>query len=134
MGYTTNFTGKFDFSKELTMAQYNELMEFSEVLHEDTDGVTGYCQWQPTRDGKSLEWDGGEKFYNYVEWLQYLIVRFFKPWGIELSGEIEYQGEEVGDVGKLVIEDGKVKQIEYKAPEGVINCPHCGERIDLNEQ
>src|SRR5207302_10365455 len=26
-----------------------------------------YCQWVPTNDGKRLAWDGGEKFYHYVE-------------------------------------------------------------------
>jgi len=48
-----------------------------------------------------LEWDRGEKFYDYAEWLKYLIDTFLTPWGIELSGEVTWQGEEVGDVGVL---------------------------------
>ena len=28
-----------------------------------------WLQWIPSKDGKYLEWDGGEKFYHYVEWL-----------------------------------------------------------------
>jgi len=27
-----------------------------------------WCQWTPSDDGYSIKWDGGEKFYNYVEW------------------------------------------------------------------
>ena len=27
-----------------------------------------WCQWIPSEDSKSIEWDGGEKFYDY-DWL-----------------------------------------------------------------
>src|ERR1039458_3667962 len=29
-----------------------------------------WCQWRPTEDHKAIEWDDGEKFYNYVEWIE----------------------------------------------------------------
>lgn len=37
-----------------------------------------WCQWTPNDEGNILAWDGGEKFYNYVEWLKYYIEHFFK--------------------------------------------------------
>jgi hypothetical protein len=43
-----------------------------------------WCQWV-VNDYNYLEWDGGEKFYNYTEWLDYLIEHFFEPWGYTLN-------------------------------------------------
>jgi hypothetical protein len=67
-----------------------------------------WCQWIVTEDGEELEWDGGEKFYNYVEWLKYQIKNFFEPWGIKLNGEIEWTGEDREDLGKIVVVDNVV--------------------------
>ena len=62
-----------------------------------------WCQWKVTED--ALEWDGGEKFYNYEEWLEYLIDNFFEPLGYILNGEIAWQGEENDDFGTISVED-----------------------------
>lgn len=59
-----------------------------------------WCQW--IIENGELKWDGGEKFYNYVEWLQYLIKNFFAPWGVILNGE------DRNDVGMIVVTDNKV--------------------------
>lgn len=68
-----------------------------------------WCQWTPNEDGTQLEWDGGEKFYNYVEWLQYLIENFFKPWGVQLNGEVEWRGEDWDDTGRISVSYNRVK-------------------------
>lgn len=67
-----------------------------------------WCQWTVSKSNKHLEWDGGEKFYYYTEWLQYLINKFFTPWGVKLTGEVIWQGESAGDVGKIVVVDNMV--------------------------
>ena len=69
-----------------------------------------WCQW--VINGNELEWDGGEKFYNYVEWLEYLIENFFKPWGVTINGEVEWSGESRSDIGKIVVTDNKVQALE----------------------
>lgn len=75
-----------------------------------------WCQWI-INDNHELEWDGGEKFYSYVEWLKYLITNFFQPWGVLLNGEIEWAGEDKNDRGKIVVTNNKVEvyngRIEY---------------------
>ena len=38
-----------------------------------------WCGWTPNEDGTCIEWDGGEKFYEYVEWIEYLIDNVLKP-------------------------------------------------------
>lgn len=73
-----------------------------------------WCQWVPTEDGMGLEWDGGEKFYNFVEWMQYIIDHFLKPWGITVNGEIQWQGEEMGDRGLLIVTNNVVKTKNLK--------------------
>lgn len=58
-----------------------------------------WCQWVIGGDNDELMWDGREKFYNYVEWLEYMIDNFFDPLGYELSGDITWDGEYRDDCG-----------------------------------
>lgn len=67
-----------------------------------------WCQWI-INDNNELEWDGGEKFYNYEEWLQYLIDNFFAPLGYVLNGDIEWQGEESDDFGNIHVVDNVIE-------------------------
>lgn len=74
-------------------------------------GVPGlWCQWIITDDDE-LEWDGEEKFYNYVEWLEYLINKFFKPEDYILNGTIEFEGEDSGDRGYIKVTNNIVEQV-----------------------
>jgi hypothetical protein len=77
-----------------------------------------WCQWTIDEDGTHLVWDGGEKFYNYVEWLKYLINHFFEKWGVKLNGEITWEGEDSKDMGKIVVVNNvvtvKVARITYE--------------------
>lgn len=74
-------------------------------------GVPGlWCQWIITDDDE-LEWDGNEKFYNYVEWLEYLINKFFEPEGYILNGTIEFEGEDSGDRGYIKVTNNIVEQV-----------------------
>ena len=114
MGYTTEFKGQLVLSKPLTSEQKSQLEQFAEERHggytqphPDMPGL--WCQWVPTEDGTGLEWDGGEKFYSYVEWLEYLIKHFIEPWGLVLNGEVEWRGVEWNDTGTIYAIDNKVK-------------------------
>lgn len=68
-----------------------------------------WCQWTPTEDPAGIEWDQGEKFYHYVEWLKYLIKHFLGVWGYSLSGRVTWQGEEHGDHGTIVVSNNEVQ-------------------------
>jgi hypothetical protein len=67
-----------------------------------------WCQWIPTYDRRGMEWDGGEKFYNYVEWIEYLIEKILAPRGYSLTGDVQWRGEEWDDTGTISITDNKV--------------------------
>lgn len=67
-----------------------------------------WCQWTPTDDRTALVWDDGEKFYHYIEWLEYLIVKILSPRGYVLSGECEWQGEDPDDFGRILVSNNVV--------------------------
>jgi hypothetical protein len=83
--------------------------ELQKTLNADKIKQPGlWLQWELNEDGTELAWNGSEKFYNYIEWLQYLIQHFFEPWGIKLNGEIEWVGEDSSDRGKIVVHDNEI--------------------------
>lgn len=113
MGYSTDLFGEFKTSRPLTIAEKKELEDFAEERHGgNMDVFAGFpgfwCQWVPNSEGTAIEWDGGEKFYNYVEWIEYLIQHFFEPWGVKLNGEVEWSGEESDDLGLISVKDNVV--------------------------
>lgn len=67
-----------------------------------------WCQWTPTEDRMGIEWDGGEKFYYYTEWLVYLINKILAPNGYVLNGVVEWDGEDRRDIGTITVVDNKV--------------------------
>jgi hypothetical protein len=67
-----------------------------------------WCKWEPNEDGTAIEWNGHEKFYEWEAWLRYLVEHFLRPWGYTLNGEVEWEGEDQGDVGKIVVTDNNV--------------------------
>ena len=73
-----------------------------------------WCQWVPTQDNNGIEWDGGEKFYHYVEWLAYITEHFLMPWGYVLNGEAEWFGEDHSDRGKILVTNNVVSTKKAK--------------------
>jgi len=71
-----------------------------------------WCQWVPNEAGTAIIWNGGEKFYHYVEWLEYLISHFLKPWGYRLDGEVRWRGERFFDQGVIRVVDSVVETRE----------------------
>lgn len=110
MGYTTEFDGAFTITPTLSVEHYAELRDLAEQGRTEmpTGAPDAYLQWEPSRDGSCLRWDGGEKFYCYDEWLRWLIAEWFAPRGYILSGEVKYQGEHIGDCGVLRVHEGGV--------------------------
>lgn len=123
MGYTTKFTGHLTLSRHLTMAEAKTLLEISEEyrtieqssLASITDPAPpkGYMQWVPDESLKHIVWDQNEKFYDYEQWLKW-IVAALASWGIEAAGSFKWQGESVGDIGELLVVDGHVTSYEGK--------------------
>jgi hypothetical protein len=156
MGYTTDFSGRFELDKPLApkMKKFLTLLNETRRMKRNVDeafGIEGeffvfgtgsfgqdndntivdynqqpstqpslWCQWVPNEDGTAIEWDGGEKFYAYSEWLFYLITKILAPNGYTLNGTVIWQGEETGDVGKIHVVDNVVTVAPWDDAETVM--------------
>jgi hypothetical protein len=108
--YFARDDGEFGQTRDESIINYNSAPGESGFLQKGKFGQPGlWCQWEINENGTELRWDGGEKFYNYVEWLKYLIAHFFEPWGIKLNGQIDWEGENPGDKGQIVVNNNEVK-------------------------
>lgn len=74
-----------------------------------------WCKWEPNEEGTEIRWNNAEKFYDYVEWLQYLINNFLTPWGYSITEDsrVKYKGEEENDVGAIFVVDKIAKRTNY---------------------
>lgn len=114
MGYQTDFEGRINLSRELTDSEARVIRDFAEERHGGNIGgyttrVQGYwCNWEPTKDLTGIEWNGAEKFYDADEWMALIVEDFIAPWGIVANGVINAQGEEGGDVWRIVVRDNVV--------------------------
>ena len=82
--------------------------------HEPADQPGLWCQWVPSEDGAELKLDDGEKFYEYVEWLEYLIKHFLEPWGYTVSGQVDWEGDDRDDRGRIDVTVNIIKVLVAK--------------------
>jgi len=99
-GYFVGGNGDFGQDQDESVIEYN-------LPPTEQPGL--WCQWVPSEDGTQIVWDGGEKFYHYVEWIEYIIQHFLQPWGITLNGTVEWRGEDWDDTGFIVINNNEVE-------------------------
>ena len=119
MGYTTDFDGQFEFNRRLTKKELQAMETLYETRHEDgyEQKPSIWLQWIVVdgykNDNHYLVWDSNEKFYNYIEWLEYLIKYFFKPNNLSISGRVRWRGEEFDDIGTICVENNEVEVREF---------------------
>jgi hypothetical protein len=94
---------------------YSSGMEFEKRYSKNQQAIDNgfaqpglWCQWTVSEKGDEIVWDEGEKFYEYINWLKYIINNFIGPWGYILNGIVEWSGEEQGDVGRIVVTNNAV--------------------------
>ena len=111
--YFVDGGGPFGQGRDSDITDYN---------HPDPSQPGLWCQWIPTNDGTSVEWDGGEKFYNAPQWMAYLIHHFLNSNGEAkghpgfegftfdhtLNGVLEAQGDAADDAWQLAVIDNRV--------------------------
>lgn len=105
MGYNTKFSGALKLSRKLTFQEAAVLLE----ANEDPDCIVGphpgsYMQWVPCESLDHIVYDGNEKFYEYLPWMEWLLMRL-KELGITANGEIRWSGEDVDDIGTILVID-----------------------------
>ncbi len=70
-----------------------------------------WCKWEPTDDRLHIQWNDAEKFYYYIEWLNYIIQRFLKPNGYILNGSVTWSGERDHDTGTIEVTNNNIRVI-----------------------
>lgn len=154
MGYNTDFSGRVEVVPPLNAGEVAFLKAYARERHVDRvqgpyyvgagrspsdrsdirgynnppKGVPGlYCQWVPTEDGRFIEWDEQEKFYDAAKWMEYIIDHFigggtggkmFPPYahgkvpavmgGHKVNGIIEAAGQAHDDRWRIVVKDNVV--------------------------
>lgn len=113
MGYTTEFSGEFSITPVMKSEHLNELKSFVGKRHggdiDPFEGMPGlWCDWEPSEDGSKLRWNGSEKFYNYIEWLEYLIESKLHTHGYKVNGSVKWRGEDFEDFGVINVKDSIV--------------------------
>ena len=75
-----------------------------------------FCQW--TAKNGQLSWDEQINFSRPVEWLVFLIKKFFAPNGYVLNGTIRWNGyNDFYDCGTIFVKDNKVAAYALPFPE-----------------
>ena len=65
-----------------------------------------WCNWEyATEPVPCIRWDTSEKFYNYIQWLAYIIDKLLSPNGYILNGRVSWSGEERFDNGYIIVID-----------------------------
>ena len=98
-----NNDGDFGQSQDDSIINYNSPSKNQPSL---------WLQWIPTEDRKGLEWDGGEKFYSSVNWIEYLINRILEPRGYIVNGTVNAQGEDSDDQYHIRVVNNVVEKIQ----------------------
>lgn len=118
MGYTTDFDGMFRFKGPLPDRLRDELTYLQTARHDDRVMPGLYCQWALQYENLQpvgLAWDGGEKFYDYVEWLEY-IIELLDDEDVLLEGIVRWRGEDFDDIGFISVVDNKVTVVKGQWP------------------
>ncbi|CAG7653192.1 hypothetical protein PAESOLCIP111_06720 [Paenibacillus solanacearum] len=71
-----------------------------------------WCCWAPIENRTAIAWNGQDKFYNSLEWIEYIIERILKPRSYVLNGEIECFGEGLNDNWRINIKNNKVYKFD----------------------
>jgi len=152
MGYNTTFSGELKIEPELNSLQraylsamlgqdcreHSEWDEAYQSIPEEYkskhDRKVTQLTWMDfeLRHVDTIAWNGSEKSYDMTTKVNLIIalMREIMP-EFSLSGHMDANGEEVGDIWRLEIDDnGWAKTIPMKAmAEAEVRCPNCLEKF-----
>lgn len=134
MGYSTYFGGYVELDKPvddetlLLLEQLNDYSASAELFENGTfppiPNLDGWCDWgfikpyrKPITEELYREYRtriyhlGNEKFYDYVEWMVY-VVDWLASRGYVCNGTLDWSGEESDDHGWIYVKDNVVTSDE----------------------
>jgi hypothetical protein len=66
-----------------------------------------------------------------LEWLQYIVENFLELWGYTLNGAVEWEGEESGDTGRIVVLDNVIKLQYVKLSWQDVEMAFCSDEVQI---
>lgn len=72
------------------------------------------CCWTTTAKGNVVKWNKLGRTFAPVQWLEYMMEHFFKPWGVTLNGKVECHGEAKEDRTLIVVTNNTVRHAPKK--------------------
>ena len=106
--------GEFYVEGEIEPCLAKNTEDFSSIIDTNSPPRTQpsvWCDWAPVHyDGyDAIEWNGAEKFYDYVEWIEYIAHKILAPKGYLLTCVVEWRGQDWEDTGTISITDNIVE-------------------------
>jgi len=119
MSYNIEFDGELRLSEPLSEKIFEEIENLNEgykTIYDNEIPRYGYstCPWYIDDETKMLLVCEGGNVRIWEEWLEFIINRILSPNNILVNGEIIWQGEEVGDVGKIIIRDNIIQYLDLE--------------------
>ena len=108
MGYITSWNGYFNISPELS-GEAKVILEYR--LKEDK--LDGWTSWYIPGPPYSNLWPEEGKCYHWEPWLR-ATVKHLANLGHEVTGYVEWQGEDFKDCGKVGIENNAISIYDYQ--------------------
>lgn len=126
MSYYTRFSGGLALSRQLTLDEYRDLEDNwvdGAKLQIKGCGLYGevWSPWSINKEGTELYIECSGSAYYWEEVLQLMVDQFFTPKGIILNGEMTWDGEEGGDLGRLIVKDSIIRTVSLSDITGMKN-------------
>lgn len=117
MDFRPDCVGCFTLNKPLSDDHYEEYDEFiiGYAAYQE-DKKWGDCGWFITKDHQSIVWEPDDHAYvdYHVQWLEYVIERYFKHWGYTLNGKVKWRNRDFTDIGVTKVKNNVIEVISYK--------------------
>ena len=103
------FDGEFYFDEnDIETGGQNETCDIVNYNLPPENQPSLWCQWIYNPEENTIEWDLNEKFYEYEDWIKYLVAFVFEPRGYSLTGKVYWCGERNNDMGKIIIKNNNI--------------------------
>ena len=113
MGYHTDLFGEIAVEPPMPAGLVARMKQYHDTEHVEypVGDHSQYCPWAPKEDGSALVWDEADKPYQYVQWLEHLIKMFLVPDAYKASGEVDWQGQDRDDRGRIYVWNNRVQAV-----------------------
>ena len=115
MGYNTDWNGSLKLSRDLKQQELNEWKAIVENRHdskyhygdEEREFPSIWCDFDIV--GREFRWNGSEKTYEGKQWIKFFLKKLL-DWSkasdhlIYAEGDMEWNGEEEDDRGRVIVE------------------------------